>query len=286
MNTFGRINSNYARSVIQKLRSSSAVADTTEIVDKNTKLELWRLAKSMTGDHFSSVNVTPSGYVSFRHAGGDYLNKLDAVLIVLQNFVRAMVIASDPNLAKEEYIKKLQRLVPGTDKQNVPSNIGDTLKSDGIPMLTYQVVEFKPMNREELIRVVIKNLRKFMAENMFYVDVRQDNRWAKTWPTNETILRQETIDQIASISPDKFYTVTLIPKTYKAVEQIEREPYGHVFAVWKNGTPPSPLRYADRNGVAKVDRTVLTPDSPLFAKVYHSITTPQLAGPRGVLPKE
>lgn len=286
LNTFGRINSNYARSVIQKLRSSSAGVLRTEIVNKNTKLELSRLAKSMTGDHFSSVNVTPSGYVSFRHAGGDYLNKLDSVLIVLQNFVRAMVIASDANLAKEEYIKKLQRLVPGTDKQNVPSNIGDTLKSDGIPILTYQVVEFKPMNREELIHGVIKNLRKFMAENMFYVDVRQDNRWAKTWPTNETILRQETIDQIASISPDKFYTVTLIPKTYKAVEQIEREPYGHVFAVWKNGTPPSPLRYADRNGVAKVDRTTLTPDSPLFAKVYHSITTPRLAGPRGVLPKE
>ena len=74
--------------------------------------ELLQVAKDISDEHTASVNFNGK-YVSFRHAGGDYLNKEDSVINVVGRFVRAMIIASDPNMYRKEYLIKLQKLIGG-----------------------------------------------------------------------------------------------------------------------------------------------------------------------------
>lgn len=84
----------------------------------NDLKKLKAIANKISDDHYASINFNGK-YVSFRHAGGDYLNDYDNVLNVVGRFVRAMIIASNPELYKNEYMKKLSVLVSQTQTPRV-----------------------------------------------------------------------------------------------------------------------------------------------------------------------
>lgn len=57
-----------------------------------------------------TVNKKP-GYVEFRVVGNDYLSMADEVRLAVLRFARALTIAADPEAYKEEYAKKLYKLI-------------------------------------------------------------------------------------------------------------------------------------------------------------------------------
>lgn len=149
---FGRENNNYARSIMQQLsapRSSKKVGTTVPSATKtpfgNTEnkinLQLLQdIAKDISGDHFTSVNWTGK-YISFRHAGGDYLNDYQGIVNVVGRFVRAMVIASDPNAYRNEYLKAVVKLVDRrqpTDT-NQRSQYIENIKRNGLIVKTVEL---------------------------------------------------------------------------------------------------------------------------------------------------
>jgi hypothetical protein len=73
---------------------------------------LGELVKRISSNHTASISDN-GGYLSFRHAGDDYLQNQQDVINVVGRFVRAMIIASDESAYKQEYLKKLYQL---TDK--------------------------------------------------------------------------------------------------------------------------------------------------------------------------
>lgn len=67
------------------------------------------------GDRYVSVNIKDH-YIEFRSAGGDYLSQLDKIKNTMLRYVRVMGIASDPEEGKQEYAKKLYKLlIEGVD---------------------------------------------------------------------------------------------------------------------------------------------------------------------------
>ena len=119
---YGRENSGYARSVMRdlKIQGSGKVATKTQDLAK-----LAALAKSISSNHTASINYNGK-YVSFRHAGGDYLKDLQGVTNSVGRFIQAMVIAADPTAYRNEYLTKLTKLFP--EQPQLPG--GSSLKAD------------------------------------------------------------------------------------------------------------------------------------------------------------
>jgi hypothetical protein len=142
LKTFGRENNDYADSVIKSLASQipTEYSDLVDSMPFNKKIkELVSVANNITNDHTASISYNGK-YVSFRHAGNDYLNNYEAIYNVLGRFVRAMMIASNPEMYKREYYTKLVSMInsgrPDPQLQNQPLNkVRQLIGSRGIPVM-------------------------------------------------------------------------------------------------------------------------------------------------------
>ena len=140
LQAFNREDSEYARSVLQDLRGE---ADPAMMRKRRGRTELdikalQRLAKEHSKSHFASISDNGK-YISFRHAGGDYLGRPQEITDLVGRFVRAMVIAADPQAYRQEYFKKLTKLVssPNTDQTQISSSaVIQDLRRRGVPILT------------------------------------------------------------------------------------------------------------------------------------------------------
>ncbi len=125
LKAWGRENNGYANSVLKQLKKDlPKVGDRNDPTDLNKKADykkLLQVARDISDDHMASISFNGK-YVSFRHAGGDYLNDQQSVLNVVGRFVRAMVIAADPAMYRNEYMAKLTKLVQGNVKPSVNMN--------------------------------------------------------------------------------------------------------------------------------------------------------------------
>lgn len=137
---FGRENNRYARSVIQSLRSQGNLPTVGSSEFKDAEKEMKALVQRISGDHFATVNFNGK-YVSFRHAGGDYLNKMTDIANTVGRFVRAMMIAADPEAYRAEYVNKLLKMMkdPGSTDSVSFSDIRK-VTSKGIPVRVVDIL--------------------------------------------------------------------------------------------------------------------------------------------------
>ena len=71
---------------------------------------------------FSSVGIK-DGYIEFRAAGGeDYLDSIDDIINMINRFIMAYIVACDPEAYKNEYGKKLYRLISNVAKRQASPN--------------------------------------------------------------------------------------------------------------------------------------------------------------------
>lgn len=128
----------YADSIIRDLpgRAEDFLTDAGRIDYSEIKSAI----NDIMGEHYASVVYTGK-YFSFRHVGGDYLAKEEDVVNTLGRFVRALLIASDKNAYREEYLKKLykiasSRIAPSENEQlRRYRQVYQYVKSYGLPML-------------------------------------------------------------------------------------------------------------------------------------------------------
>jgi hypothetical protein len=128
---FNRLDNDYAASVIRDLKTG---IKPRVLNDKGlTKLKIKSiedLANSLTNRHTASI--TNNGkYISFRQVGGNYLNEYDQVLNVVGRFVRAIIIASDPNAYRKEYLAELGKLIMPTSDNSIDLQI-EQLRKEGL----------------------------------------------------------------------------------------------------------------------------------------------------------
>ena len=115
---FGRSANTYCRSAMGKIRDrvgsdkGTAVGGALELM-KNNLIELAHrsIADNMGFGKYTSIN--PKGnYIEFRSAGGtNYFEDLDKLKNTLLRYARAMKIAGDPAAERNEYAKKLYKLI-------------------------------------------------------------------------------------------------------------------------------------------------------------------------------
>lgn len=128
---FGREASTWTKSTIDKMKSMSLTggnkyesalaamkqglnaAATAQI--KNTALPV---SSDRGGDRYMSVNYK-SDYIEVRSAGGNVFEMKDKILETMNRYVRVLALAADPEAEKQEYAKKLYKLlstgVPGEE---------------------------------------------------------------------------------------------------------------------------------------------------------------------------
>jgi hypothetical protein len=150
---FGRENNSYARSLLNNLRGNTSVRVQKSEDFPQAEQDLSSIAKRYSGDHFATCNFNGK-YVSFRHAGGDYLSKLGDIVDTVGRFIRAMVIASDPKMYRDEYIKKLTAMV---SKNNPPADTSRDKLKQGIPALNMDFMMGDVTNAKANIKQFLDN---------------------------------------------------------------------------------------------------------------------------------
>jgi len=123
---FGRTANTYTASAFDKLKQNikggrSDPAGVVELLRHGlTELAYKELQKGVGTSKYTSAHLQ-DGYVEFRSPGGDWLAKGDEEIGILENtmlrFARAMAIAGDPNAERQEYAKKLYKLVTTDNEQ-------------------------------------------------------------------------------------------------------------------------------------------------------------------------
>ncbi len=140
LDEFGRAANNYARSALEKLRNvqrlrrqnplreqdgravsnMSGAEKTAAAMDLMKKNLIELAARYVQGDvgqsKYTSAHIK-DGYIEFRSPGGDYLSMdsrdENALTNTMLRFARAMSIAGRPDLERQEYSKKLYKLLTG-----------------------------------------------------------------------------------------------------------------------------------------------------------------------------
>jgi hypothetical protein len=127
---FGREANTYAKSAISKIRDSMGKS-LTEATETRAESVLSALRNHL--NQFASRAIAqPSGfgkytsinpktnYIEFRSAGGsDYFADMDKIQNTLMRYARATDIAMDPAAEKQEYAKKLYKLLTRTETEQV-----------------------------------------------------------------------------------------------------------------------------------------------------------------------
>jgi hypothetical protein len=155
---FGREGNDYARSVFKDLSVNAASVEPNVDVKKKktdvfgrpaqtTRLDVKKLgdmAKNISRAHTASISYNGK-YISFRHAGGNYLADLQGIKNAVGRFVRAMIIASDPAAYAQEYQTKLAKLAQGKEKANSAdsSQLVNYLRTKGAPALNVSLGAFE-----------------------------------------------------------------------------------------------------------------------------------------------
>jgi putative chitinase len=116
LDSFGRAGNTYAKSAMGKIRSTVKQNPdrAKELMDK-MKSGMGQLASKVihgrSTEKYTSINVK-NGYIEFRSPGGDWLNDNFAEIDnTLRRFTVALSAAVDPAAYREEYLKKLYKLL-------------------------------------------------------------------------------------------------------------------------------------------------------------------------------
>ena len=146
LDKYDRLATNYAPSVLTQLqnRASQMDANTAATSMQKMKTSLQDAAeefvKGGTGmAKYSSIHIK-DGYIEFRGPGGIYTNKdVSEITDTMLRFARAMTIAADPQAHRQEYQKKLYKLLNtgGREERTIDSLFAE-LQAGTIDQLVFK----------------------------------------------------------------------------------------------------------------------------------------------------
>ena len=239
---FGRQDSGYAqssqRAIAGRVAGGSPVlktktAKTPGVVGQprtQTTLDvksLQRIAQDATGDHTASISNNGK-YISFRHAGGNYLQDYTSVFNVVGRFIRAMIIAADPTAYAQEYQTKLAKLAgtsPAVSRNTVPAMV-QYIRTKGMPVIQLDVMRFGKKRTAVKLAGDAMDGYSDIADASVIVTGGGD---ATRSVLASKAQREERKEQIAKAPADSFFTMLVLPQNLRQMEtfikmQIGRNP--------------------------------------------------------------
>jgi hypothetical protein len=123
LNEFGRQGNTYCKSAMKIVKDNitQRPEDVKRLLDQmkaHLNTSAAKLIHSGNTSKYTSIN-TKTGYIEFRSPGGDWLNEnFDKIENTLYRFVVALDAALDETKYKQEYSKKLYKLLIGDQKDN------------------------------------------------------------------------------------------------------------------------------------------------------------------------
>jgi len=286
---FGRQDSDYAVSSQQAI--AGRVAAGSPVLKTKTKKtpgvvgqpktqttldvkSLQRIAQDATGDHTASISNNGK-YISFRHAGGDYLQNYTSIFNVVGRFIRAMIIASDPTLYAQEYQTKLAKLAgtgPAASPSTVPTML-QSIRTQGMPVIQLDVMRFGKKRTPLNLAMDAMDGYSAIANNSVAVTGGGD-------ATRSVLAAKALTDYqrklIAKASADSFFSMVVVPQNLREVEIFSKLPISsNTMTIEKHGG------YED-SGLALYTKSMLPATDPrtmAFVKrlwAEHQRTKPQI----------
>ena len=177
LDQFGRSSNTYAKSAISKIRhqASNKLTEATETkaeaVLKKMRNHLDQLASQALASpsgfgKYTSINPKKN-YVEFRSAGGsNYFEDMDKIQDTLMRYARAMSIAMNPDAYKQEYARKLYKLLTKTETEQVTDpKTGRTRTQAKAPVDSDAISLFSRYVAGELPKSALKSFLKLMQHN-------------------------------------------------------------------------------------------------------------------------
>jgi len=221
---FGRENNRYADSVTKNLSTAVATSDDNAIQTKVGKKQstvfdkprqtntvdekmLQGIVASYSRQHTASISYNGK-YISFRHAGGNYLADFSGIYNTAGRFIRAMIIASDPNLYANEYKTKLVKLAgdkPEITSDTTASTAANFIRTKGLPVLKFYIWN---VSRSKTVEDIVKQQfgKQYTVSN-----IETNSNLAKTKLVAK-FRNEDRKKKAQDTAVDKFYTVTLVPQ--------------------------------------------------------------------------
>ena len=208
---FGREANDYARSVQKHLGK-----EVQRIGDVDLK-KLQAMANAATSGHTSSISNNGK-YISFRHAGGNYLQDYQGVFNVIGRFVRAMIIASDPTAYANEYQTKLAKLMQGPETNQIQKNTSldrvlQFLRTKGTPIAVASLYT----KRADAAKVATQGMKAYHIK--LAPATAQVGAAAKTEIVNR-VNQPEFKQKLTDQNDNLFVSLTFVPDSIKTLGQL------------------------------------------------------------------
>ena len=160
LNQFNRIGSKYAQQTLKLIKQTinsepERGYNAIDALQRSLSSEAGKLIQTSTYMKYSSINMHDNR-VEFRAPGDDWLNTdVKKIVDTLNRYIVALSIASDPEQHKEEYAKKLYKLLHTTEvdkkiSQHISDYMANKISTDELTQLVnlYKVPHDKTKDRE------------------------------------------------------------------------------------------------------------------------------------------
>lgn len=231
LEAFGRQFNSYAAdrlpSIIGDLEANSLEAFYDNIDTVN------QIVKKLSTNKMSAVNLSklPTlGYIEIRAPGGaDYHRKTDVVINQIQRAARALEIASDPSSYKNQYVKKLHKMlskqkeaalgVTPAEKFFRQFGIGNYFGNDVLDIL---VTAIRVSDRADINTA--DKLYNMSVHKQIASDLKRVGRYADVGKTIRQAL--EKYDTSGKVSQSKFmrYILSAFPENTQSATQSQNQP--------------------------------------------------------------
>jgi hypothetical protein len=222
---FGREDSGYAVSAEKTIANKTQdILNITNALGRNKKKDkldfnkLQAIAKQATGFHTASISDNGK-YISFRHAGGNYLADYATIANTVGRFIRAMLIASDPNAYAQEYKTKIAKLMtPQTT--GVSNDLAMSLRQRGLPAFTISLWLKGRTTAANAVKHLLEPLQLKPVE--YSIHSSQPNSAQAKQMIVHTMRNETRKAEAERAMSDKFVTVVVAPKDPTAIQHMQQ----------------------------------------------------------------
>ncbi len=234
---------------------------------------LKRIATNVSSNHTASISSNGK-WISFRHAGGNYLKDYNEIFNVVGRFVRAVIIASDPTMYQQEYKAAVAKLV--TPANNNTGSIEATLNyisTKGVP-----VMEIDMVSKSRAATIDMKKQFQKVQNEVYQIGVmfRRNN-----FNPNQISFTPSSADAkqklVAAASPagpfktwvtaapiDRFFTIRIVPESAEQLKVITELVFGR-------GVHTTEGRGYNPDGYFVINTTMIPPNDPRTKQVMLNV---------------
>lgn len=229
---FDRLGNSYAQQTIKQIKQATELEPdrgykAIDALQNSLSSAAGKLIQSSTGVRTSSINMQDNR-VEFRAPGNDWLNTdVKKLIDTLNRYVVALSIASDPEQHKEEYAKKLYKLLYTSDadkkiSQYISDYMANKISADELIQLIrlYKVPHDKTRDRET--NHVTNLTNKFQSGKMSPAQYQQALAMKQREPQPTSTMNTKPLEWIV-ISPTGETSSFTGPNEISAINQMRQK---------------------------------------------------------------